>query len=695
MRSRRILLVIAAAVTAFSTLAAVPASALNPAEFSGSPDVVWDVGNPDMTSRHTNQLRAIVRDMEEFEGHMYVAGKFQDVIAPDGSASRQPYLARFDLETGAWDASFRPVVDDIIYAIEITADGRLFVGGEMDGGAVLYDARTGSRIGGFNPGLINSWGPPAVFDVEVVGEQVYLGGDFTESQGVELSNLARVNATTGVLDQSWTPKADLDTVTPLFAGSLVFAIAVDESRSRVYVAGKFGGINGDDSASYFATLRPSDGQPVPGLRQGLPAGILNHREGYSMWMEDVQFDGDRVYLGGNGHQTMTMNASDLAVMSTFFSNNGVGQQITGGDTQVIHVGESTVWSGCHCWGSVGPFPIGSYISGNDGVMAESEYERFAWDFSQTNPFGQQDVKAGYGIDRATDQLVPLTFDLGGQAGAYAIVEDSLGRLWMGGQFTRVPSTGRSVNGMVRFSPNEPIEPPGPGERPADDQIIRLYRAVFGRAPDAQGFEFWTRQYASGASLESIAADFTGSPEWNDRYGDGLSNVAFIDAIYQNVLGRPGDAGGVRFWLDAIDSGRLSRVQVLLSVSDSPENIAATGTSTPIRSDEAQILRLYQAAFGRSPEVGGYSFWVYAYRGGQSLESIAAAFVSSDEWAERFGAQPTPENLVESLYQNVLGRSPDAAGERFWLEELQVRSVASVLVSFSESTENVERTGTPR
>jgi len=329
-------------------------------------------------------------------------------------------------------------------------------------------------------------------------------------------------------------------------------------------------------------------------------------------------------------------------------------------------------------------------------MVEAEYNEWANDFATTNPFGQQEVNAGYGIDRATGELVPLTFDLAGQAGAYAIVEDSLGRLWMGGQFTNVVSSDRAVSGMVRFSPEVIVfDPPAEGDGPADDQIVRLYQAVFGRAPDAQGFEFWTTRYAEGASLESIAADFTGSPEWNSRYADGLSNASFINAIYQNVLGRPGDAGGVRFWLDALESGRLSRVQVLVSVSDSPENIAGTGTSVPIRSDEAQVLRLYQAAFGRSPDAGGYTFWVNAYRGGQSLESIAQGFVNSSEWADRFGAEPSPGRLVDSLYQNVLGRSPDAAGEQFWLDQLNVRSTASVLVSFSESPENVKRTGTPR
>ncbi len=682
------------------TLAA-PAAAQADGGLGETPDTIWDVGNPDPNSRHTRQVRAIVRDIEEFNGYVYVAGKFRDVIAPDGGTQSQPYLARFDVDTGAWDPSFRPTVGGIVYAINITDDGRLYVGGEMPGGAMLFDARTGQQDEQFDPGLINSWGPPAVFDIEAVGDDVYLGGDFTEAQGESLSNLARVDGETGSLDREWLPTADLDTGTPLFAESLVFALAIDEPRDRVYVAGKFGGINGDDRASYFAVLDPEGGGLLPNLRQGLPKGIPSHRDGYSMWMEDVQFSADRVYVGGNGHQTMTMRASDLGLLNTFYTNTGVGQTTAGGDTQVIHVGESTVWSGCHCWGSVGSFQIGSYIRGEDGVMVVAEYDEWARDFATTNPFGQQPVNAGYGVDAQTNRLVPLTFDVAGQAGASAILEDSNGRLWMGGQFTKVRSTSRPVSGLIRLSaaaePPEPdpvIVPPARTARPADDQILRLYRAVFGRAPDAQGFAFWTERYAEGEALGSIAGTFILSPEWNERYPAALSNTEYIDAIYQNVLGRAGDEDGVRFWLDALDSGRLSRVQVLLSVSESPENIEGTGTSQPLRIQEAQILRLYRAAFGRNPKPAAFSFWVRSLESGRTLDSIAAQFVDSTEWQRRFGAEPDNRELVRSLYQNVFDRAPDAQGFAYWLEQLDARSEASVLIAFSESIENVRRTGTP-
>ncbi|MEZ5229710.1 MAG: hypothetical protein R2710_24530 [Acidimicrobiales bacterium] len=155
-----------AALTALLVLLGVSATAPSPSgavlgsEISSAPDIIWDVTTPDPSVRHTGPIAALVRDLVEYDGMMYVAGRFLDVLAPDGTTYSQPHLARFDLETGVWDDTFRPVVDGTVYAMEITADGRLYVGGELTGGVALYDARTGVRNTTFTPGIVNSWAHP-------------------------------------------------------------------------------------------------------------------------------------------------------------------------------------------------------------------------------------------------------------------------------------------------------------------------------------------------------------------------------------------------------------------------------------------------------------------------------------------------------------------------------------------------------
>ncbi len=458
---------LAAFILIVATLTAPsPASAAE--DFSPDTDLQWDVGNADTNVGHTGQIRATVYDLEEFNGRVYAAGKFLNVFGPDGTAYDQPYLAAFDLETGVWIPSFAPQLRGPAYAIDITESGTIIAGGEIPGGLQAVDPVTGADVTSFSTDFRHNWGQPAVFDLEIVGNQIYLGGRFTRYGTTTLGNLARVDLATGALDPTWTPETELDIVTPRSGGTNVFGLAIDSSRDRVYVVGKFGGVNGDDSAFNFATLNTSDGALRTDVPQGLPAGILSHRESFSMWQHDVQFRDDEVYIGGQAHQTLILNASDLLPTRSYFTNRGVGSTSSGGDTQVIHVGKNTVWSGCHCWGALGEYPLFSKNNDNpDGQQSFDEYREVIIELRDVpGSYDQQPVSGGFGFDIETGDKLDLDFNVNGQAGAWAILEDSNGRLWMGGQYTRDVTGDRPIQSLVRFSPAG-AEPPVPdNERPS-------------------------------------------------------------------------------------------------------------------------------------------------------------------------------------------------------------------------------------
>ncbi len=113
-----------------------------------------------------------------------------------------------------------------------------------------------------------------------------------------------------------------------------------------------------------------------------------------------------------------------------------------------------------------------------------------------------------------------------------------------------------------------------------DSVSRLYRASFGRQSDADGFEFWFVQYQQAAwSLPAMADYFAASPEFIATYG-ALDNRAFVERLYQNVLGRSGDLGGIDFWTEQLNQGSADRGQTLLRFSESPENVLISGTWEP-------------------------------------------------------------------------------------------------------------------
>lgn len=104
------------------------------------------------------------------------------------------------------------------------------------------------------------------------------------------------------------------------------------------------------------------------------------------------------------------------------------------------------------------------------------------------------------------------------------------------------------------------------------KAYRLYQAAFNRAPDQGGVGFWMSVMDKGLSLSAVAAEFVASPEFKSMYGANTSNAAFVDLLYNNVLHRAGDKGGVEFWNNALANG-FSREELLIQFSESPENKA--------------------------------------------------------------------------------------------------------------------------
>lgn len=104
------------------------------------------------------------------------------------------------------------------------------------------------------------------------------------------------------------------------------------------------------------------------------------------------------------------------------------------------------------------------------------------------------------------------------------------------------------------------------------QVYRLYQAAFDRTPDKIGFGFWLAVSDAGQTLTAISQSFIDSAEFTDLYGANTSNTAFVDALYDNILHRDGDATGVAFWNGVLDHG-TSRADVLVEFAESMENRA--------------------------------------------------------------------------------------------------------------------------
>jgi len=107
----------------------------------------------------------------------------------------------------------------------------------------------------------------------------------------------------------------------------------------------------------------------------------------------------------------------------------------------------------------------------------------------------------------------------------------------------------------------------------DGQIYRLYQAAFNRKPDLDGLGFWFYASDSGATLNDISDSFLKSEEFKALYGVNTNNSTLLTAVYNNVLHRDPDQGGLNFWLPKLESGAMSQSEIIVAFSESAENQA--------------------------------------------------------------------------------------------------------------------------
>jgi hypothetical protein len=242
-----------------------------------------------------------------------------------------------------------------------------------------------------------------------------------------------------------------------------------------------------------------------------------------------------------------------------------------------------------------------------------------------------------------------------------------------------------VDGYMDYSPTDPA-----------GQVFRLYEATLGRAPDPEGLANWVSSLNSGTSLQTVANGFVSSQEFQADYG-ALDNTGFVTLLYNNVLHRAPDTSGLNNWVSALNSGQDTRAQVVLGFSESQEYIAdetaAVGQGLWVGSvPAAETARLYDAVFGRLPDLSGLTNWVSTLNSGTSLQTVAADFVSSQEFQSKYGALDNT-GFVTLLYNNVLHRAPDASGLSNWVTALNSGqdTRAQVVLGFSESQEHIADT----
>ena len=259
------------------------------------------------------------------------------------------------------------------------------------------------------------------------------------------------------------------------------------------------------------------------------------------------------------------------------------------------------------------------------------------------------------------------------------------------------------------------------------ELALLYDAAFTRAPDLGGLEFYARGLTTASA---VMKSFFGSSEWLAAGNEGLSDTAFLEKMYQQVLHRGPDKPGFGFSLNALagkDAAPLARTDFMTAFALSQEHRAmlaggdgiVVGRGTQVREGDwfagSGDDRLAGGP-GNDLIVGGDGIDTLVFSGklddyrfllgsdGQlRVEDKASGDLDTISGIEKgeFGdgtiglsfSQADPKMLqsVALLYQVVLDRAGDADGFGFWVGSHD--SSAHMAKMFLESAEFARHYGT--
>ena len=114
------------------------------------------------------------------------------------------------------------------------------------------------------------------------------------------------------------------------------------------------------------------------------------------------------------------------------------------------------------------------------------------------------------------------------------------------------------------------------------------------------------------------------------------NTAYINAVYQSILGHAPDPTGLAFWQQQMASG-ASRTTVAETIWDSAEHRGL------------QVEQFYEQFLGRQSDPQGKAYWIAAFNSWGTEQIEVAGFVTSQEYLNLHSGNT---NFIDALYNDV-------------------------------------------
>jgi hypothetical protein len=99
------------------------------------------------------------------------------------------------------------------------------------------------------------------------------------------------------------------------------------------------------------------------------------------------------------------------------------------------------------------------------------------------------------------------------------------------------------------------------------KVAEIYMATLGYAPDNEGLQYWITNIdvLPQWTPETVAGSFFDQPLVQEIYPPEQGYGSFIDALYRNLFGRGADQQGYEYWLQQLENGQIARQHMIIAM----------------------------------------------------------------------------------------------------------------------------------
>lgn len=90
------------------------------------------------------------------------------------------------------------------------------------------------------------------------------------------------------------------------------------------------------------------------------------------------------------------------------------------------------------------------------------------------------------------------------------------------------------------------------------QLVEVYVAIAGRAPDANGLSYWSDLVSKGMTVPQVVSAMWETDAAKALYPRSLTNEEIVTKFYTNVLGRQPDAEGKAYWVGVLNTNGVQK-----------------------------------------------------------------------------------------------------------------------------------------